>query len=504
VDPRSGEILDADVAIESMSSRAIRALRSQVITSPGTDGWADLLQIGTDGHVDGHARDARLCAHADQAAEQLSYALDVLAARGDVDPAGPEARQFVLDYLKDVTMHEVGHTLGLRHNFRASRIYSEEQISDPEFTRTHAFTGSVMEYAPINLPRPGEKGGTPFLSTLGPYDYWAIEYAYKTFPAATTPAAENEALEAIASRSGETELAYGTDEDNFLGIDPDSLHFDLGNDEVAFAKKRIDIAHDLFKRQESRALSPNENYAVLRRSLSYAVRDVGRAAGVLLRQIGGVRTLRDFPGTGRDPLQPVPAQQQRAALEVLAHDVLAADSFVVSSTLQRRLAPDYQERSDAALSGEGIVTTDFSLTQTVLELQRAVIAQLMSDGVAARILDSEGKAATKDEAFRLSDLYGRLERDIWGELSAHDDIPAARRELQREYVNRLARLLIYPGATTRADARSLLRAQSQDLLARIRVASKRKGLSEESRAHLADSADTLAQALSAKLQRAGV
>src|SRR5262249_48352522 len=161
-----------------------------------------LLQVGGDDATAGAAHDPRLCTHADEAAEQLSYALDVLAARGDVDPGSPEAQQFVLDYLKDVTMHEVGHTLGLRHNFRASRIYADSQLSDPEFTRTHALTGSVMEYAPINLARPGEQVAAPFQTTLGPYDYWAIEYAYKPIAHEQEPAE----LAKIASRSAEPEL----------------------------------------------------------------------------------------------------------------------------------------------------------------------------------------------------------------------------------------------------------------------------------------------------------
>jgi hypothetical protein len=86
---------------------------------------------------------------------------------------------------------------------------------------------------------------------------------------------------------------------------------DLGADPLAFAAKRLAIARDLFKRQESRELPPERDYAVLRRSLAFALNDVARAAGVLVRQLGGVRTLRDFPGSGRDPLQPVPADVQR-------------------------------------------------------------------------------------------------------------------------------------------------------------------------------------------------
>ncbi len=82
-------------------------------------------------------QDHRLCQHGALAAEQLGYALDVLEARGELDPDSPMAQQFVLDYVKQVVMHEIGHALGLRHNFRASRAYTEAQLSDPEFTRAH-------------------------------------------------------------------------------------------------------------------------------------------------------------------------------------------------------------------------------------------------------------------------------------------------------------------------------------------------------------------------------
>lgn len=502
VDPRSGEILDADIGFESLSSRNVRAVRSQILGRVATD-WPALMQLplaaaGEAGAAH-HPHDARTCLYADHAAEQLGYLLDVLEARGDLSPDSPLAQQFVLDYLKDTTMHEVGHTLGLRHNFRASRAYTERQLADEAFTREHGITGSVMEYAPFNLPRPGEKAGTASQLTLGPYDYWAIEYAYKPIEAAR----EEAELKRIASRSAEPLLAYGTDEDNFLGIDPEAIHFDLGADVLSFAKKRFDIARDLLARQEKRELKPNEDYSVLRRSVSYALRDVARAAGTLTRQIGGVRTLRDFPGSGRDPLAPVPAATQREALDLLARGLLAADSLKVSPTLQRRLAPDYLERTDAVFAGELAVATDFSPSQLVIDMQRTLLNQLMSDGLAVRLLDSEAKATRRGDAFPLSELYGRLSKDVWSELATGGDIPALRRELQREHLNRLAGLLLRPGALTRADARSLLRHEARGLLARINAAANRPGLSVEARAHLQDSADSLNEALGAKLQRSG-
>jgi hypothetical protein len=215
-----------------------------------------------------------------------------------------------------------------------------------------------------------------------------------------------------------------------------------------------------------------------------------------------VRTLRDHAGTGRDPLQPVPAAEQRAALDLLASGFLSADSFHVSPGLQRKLAIDYEERTDAVFRGEAMGSTDFSLATQVIDLQRTVLSHLLSDPVAGRLLDSEGRSPR--DALRLSELYTRIDRSIWSELSARGDISASRRELQREHVSRMANLLLRPASLSRADARSLMRAQAKALLARINAAVGRPGLSIEARAHLRDSADTLAQALSARLQRAGV
>ncbi|MBL8307123.1 MAG: zinc-dependent metalloprotease [Rubrivivax sp.] len=522
VDPRSGEILDADIAFEGLTVRSVRTLRTQVLPAPASahalahgpgqalPPFASPLQppveLAQAGLVP--AEFAR-CMHGMLGAEQLGYALDVMEARGELDPDSPLTQQFVQDYVKEAIMHEVGHALGLRHNFRASRAYTEAQLADAEFTRAFGTTGSVMEYNAVNLPRPGKTGGMPFQTTLGPYDYWAIEYAYKPMPAGTKPAAERAELQKIAARSSEPQLAFGTDEDIFFGLDPETIQLDLGNDPIAFAAKRLEIARDLFKRQESRTLPPDRDYAVLRRSLGYAIGDVYRSLGVLARQIGGVRTLRDFPGSGRDPLTPVPPALQRESLDLMAKAALAADGLNITPGLQRRLAPDYLDRAE--LIGDA---TDFALPQRLLDLQRAVLNFLMSDGIAARVLDNASKLDKPGEAFQLSEIYQRLNDDIWGELgkggTLSASIPPARRELQRSHVNRVAAALLRPSPLARADARGLVRSQARALLARLESAAtragvavpgRRGGIDADTRSHLADSIDTLKQALGAAVLR---
>ena len=511
-DPRSGEILDADVAIESMSSRLMRATRTQVLAPKAmNDGGVALPAFAEPFSFDKHAASHAYCTHGQMAAEQLSYALDVLEARGEMLTPEMTTQQFVLDYLKDTVMHEVGHALGLRHNFRASRVYSEEQLSDPEFTREHGTSGSVMEYNPINLAAPGARAGVPFQLTLGPYDLWAIEYAYRPMPPGTSAVDEDAALLRIASRSDEPLLAYGSDEDSAFGLDPETVQWDLGADPLAFAAKRLAIARDLFQRQETRVLPGDQDYAVLRRSLSFALGDTFRAVGVLVRHIGGVRTLRDFPGTGRDPLQPVTADVQRSALDLIAKTVLSVDGLHLSPALQRRLAPDYFDRLEVA------VPTDYAVPQRLLELQRAVLAYLLSDTVAARVLDSVEKVDKPREAFRLSDLYARLSADVWSELNSNGDFSSARRDLQRDHATRLSLAVLRPTGGQRADARSLMRLHAQQLLSRIDMRLNRgakpaikpttkpaPALDVETRAHLQESAELLRQALSARVVRVGV
>ena len=152
-------------------------------------------------------------------------------------------------------MHEVGHTLGLRHNFRASRVYTRAAARRPgvhEGARHHRLGDGVRADQPQRRRRAARalrhavQRHARALRLLG--DRVRLQAA----AAGLSAADERAALEKIAGRSAEPMLAYGTDEDNFLGIDPETLQFDLGSDVIAFAKKRIAIAQELLKRQETR------------------------------------------------------------------------------------------------------------------------------------------------------------------------------------------------------------------------------------------------------------
>ena len=330
-DGRTGEILDAAVAIPELWARGDRRLvREDLNTAsawPAFDATKRALGL-----------DPRACTFATDALAEVEFGLDLLVARGEMAPDGPDAEAFVLASLKEVTMHEVGHTLGLRHNFRASTVYPLDRLSDPEFTRANGLAGSVMDYQPVNLAPHGERQGQYHQSTLGPYDYWAIEYAYTPLE----PATEAQDLARIAAR-GATDplLAFSSDQESAAGIDPAASVFDFGDDPLAYLALRLKLSRELWARLATRQLEPGQPYDALRRGFDSGLRQAARAAQLATKYVGGVTYVRDFAGSGRNPLTPVPPERQRAALALLSEAVFSADSFRFPPEFLQRMGVDY-------------------------------------------------------------------------------------------------------------------------------------------------------------------
>ena len=435
---------------------------------------------------------------------EVGFALDLLAARGDIDPDSPEAEAIVLDQLKFVVTHEVGHTLGLAHNFRSSTIYTLDQLEDAEFTKVNGLSGSVMDYSALNIAPKGRKQGQYAMTTIGPYDFWAIEYAYKPLD----PATEKGDLLKIASRSKEPQLAFANDIDAGIGpvegMDPEVTRYDLGSDPLAFAERRMLLSRELWDRLQERKLKPGEQFDLLRRNFISANAQVALASTVAAKYVGGVVHLRDHADTGRAALNPVPAAKQRMALKLITDGLFRAESFKFKPEFVARLVPDQFDRWMGLTTGSGnlaaITNPDVSISGAVLALQRGALDLLMADGVAARIIDAPSKMTDARQAFALSELYDTLQGAIWSELKIGGDINPLRRNLQREHLRRVVNALIRPAATTPADARSLQRLNAQQLQAQIRAAMGKAG-NKESRAHLSESLDILTEALKAPLQR---
>ncbi len=490
-DPRTGEILDADIGMSDVFARGARRMVAEDIGKPHV---FDAGHHGAMSHSLGQQNLFMQCGYMAEKAHDMHFALDLLDARG-MDSA--EAETVAQAYVFDVIMHEVGHTLGFRHNFRSSTIYSVKQIQDPAFTKVNGLAGSVMDYNPFNLATKGEKQGEYVMSTLGPYDYLAVEYAYKPL----NPATEKQDLAAIAAKATtDPLLAYATDEDAgfgnlFFGIDPDVSRFDMGTDPLEYYKKSMTLSRELWDRVQNLQLQPGESYERLTRSFASGFRSYARTAPLVAKYVGGVKHLRDRAGTNRALYEPTPAPRQREALQLLTDGLFRADSFKFRPEFISRISIDHFDRRAA--------NPDISVGNSVMNLQRSVLDVLMADQVAQRLIDSQEKVANPGALFKLSELYSTLQSAIWSELKNGSDISAMRRNLQRDHVKRIAGALLRPTGTTPADAKSLQRENAKTLAAAIR-ATAAKPMSVEARAHLNESLNTLDEALKANMQRAGV
>ena len=490
VDPRSGEILDADIGMSDVFARGARRQVAEDFARPLA---GDVAQPAAEAYNAPllAQRGFLTCDYMEQASNEIAFSFDLLEARG-LDMSSPEADTVAQDYVKAVIMHEVGHTLGLRHNFRASTVYTMKQIGDADFTKKNGLTGSVMDYTPFNIALKGEKQAEYTMSTLGPYDYWAIEYAYKPMSAAS----EKGELSRIASRSTEPLLAFATDEDvgggGTIGIDPDANVFDLGADPLEYYRKRMKLSRELWDRLQTAKLAPGESYERLMRSFQAGFAQLSRVAPMAAKYVGGVKHVRDYAGGDRALYTPTPIARQKEALAMITNDLFQVDSFRFKPEFVSRLAIDQYARPR---------NPDISIQTAVLRLQGSVLDQLMSEPVAARLLDSPEKVADRSKLLKLSDLYDSLHASIWSELKTGREITPMRRNLQREHLHRVTTVLVKGSPTMPADARSLEREDAIQLQAEIRAALSKEGLSKESRAHLHESLDTLTEALKAPMLR---
>ncbi len=484
VDPRTGEILDADIGIGEFWSRMLRAQRR------------DELPVASS-ETNPFGSDASGMAHTVTASDMadLGFGMDLLEARLDLDPESPEVESYILAFMKDLVTHEVGHTLGLRHNFKASSVYTEAQLQDPAFTQKNGIAGSVMEYNALNLALEGQKQGDYVQATLGPWDYWVIEYGYKPI----APEKEAEELEAIAARGAKDPLlAYSTDEDAGFGgpqegMDPDVNRRDLGSDPLAFAQKRVQLSRELWNRLQNQPMKKGQDFDRRRTVFMGALNQVSNATIMASKYIGGVSFVYDGPESGNLPLRPVPGSRQREALKLLEQAIFNVDAFRFKPEFVATLVPN-------SLTRRGNPAPDPSLSQIVSGVHQRLLQQLYQPVVAQRILDTPDKVQNPKEAFRLSELYDGLQSAIWSELKTGKDVGLMRRNLQREHLNILAHQVLR-GNGAPADARALARQGLKTLQAQLKAAMVKPAMSKEAKAHFADCLATLEESLKASLQR---
>ena len=521
-DPRTGQILDADVVIDDAFLRAYQyelEILGRRVSDPEPGEPGEPREAGEDDHapggfgahptIDDHALDHEYGhehAHGPHCGHEAALAMQSTMLRLGADIAGERVPDRLLgELIKKVVTHEVGHALGLRHNFKASSWLDLDEIKRRRDETDLPTSASVMDYSPLlyfagdnvselrHITDPG----------LGPYDRWAIEYGYR--PVADEP--EEEMLAAIASRSADPALAYAPDEDTHLSLRPDpyTARWDMGDDPIAWSRSRLELTDELLENFQHWAIDEDEPAYYARSVFNAVFRQRFSGMANVAKLVSGQEFSRSRAG---DPGAPaaftmIPDETRREAIAFLGKTVFASDHYDFDPGLLNRLAPvrwkDWATRS--------VTRLDWPLHRFVLNAQTTPLRTLVSPPVLERMYDAERKV--QGDRLTTVEVLERVTDTIWSELAdppVDDDEPtidSLRRNLQNQHLDFLQNYA-EPGRRYYApsDIHRQVRYELRELGRDIRGYLDQHGqqLDRPTRAHLFEAASRIERALAAQYE----
>ncbi len=423
VNPKTGQILGADITIEwkpvaLFPGDAVYTDRMASITEPqeATDElFNKLLPQNQYNHW-------KQCNIGKYAMQQFASGFTMMQLAG----ASPEdEKEFNRQFMFYLVLHEMGHTLGLNHNMKASSILSPAEVNNKSITSKIGLMGSVMDYPSVNVTSDKSKQGDYYTTKVGPYDSWAIEYGYSEF----SPAEEDAKLNTIASRSNEPYLAFGNDADDMRspgnGIDPRVMVNDMSNDMVAYAEDRYKFVNATIPRLVTKFGKEGESYAGIRgryNLLNFERRSMSQAVA---NYIGGVYVDRSFIGQnkGSKPFTVVPVAYQKKAMDLLIRYIFAPNAFDTDAQLFQYL--QFQRRGYNFFGN----TEDPKLQNIILGIQITALQSILNSTTLSRINNSGLYGNTYSVADVMSDLAnGIFKADLGGAVNLY------RQNLQMEFV----------------------------------------------------------------------
>lgn len=357
---------------------------------------------------------------------------------------------FVGPLLADLVAHEVGHTLGLRHNFKASSLRTLEEINSKEVKGVLPFASSVMDYNPINYRyEVGDVQGDYTMIDIGPYDYWAIQYGYTL---------NDGELDKILKRCSEPELQYATDEDT-SGPDPYARRYDFGKDPLTHANEQMKLVKLYRGRLLDKFVKEGDSWAKARRGYELTLGLQMRSVSMMANWVGGAFVNRDKKGDpgNRVPVEVVPAKDQRDALNFVIETTFRDDAYGLTPEILERLGVDkwIDGSGSAGLSAEAT----WPIHDRVLDMQASALTLLMNPTTLRRVYDNEMRLRQETEALTLPELLSTITSSVWTELEqpcpdGRNDrnpmISSLRRNLQREHLQRLVDLILEDAPSTAA------------------------------------------------------
>jgi hypothetical protein len=459
VNPKTGQILGSDITVEWFSGSAT-PIFDELYSGPS---YENLKFPGMD------INNGVMCTLAGELKSQFTAGLTTLEAAGAPESEIKEMHKQFLTYL---IMHEMGHTLGLNHNMKASQMLSPAELNNKELTRRIGLQGSVMDYPAINVALDRSKQGDYYTTKAGPYDLWAIEFGYKGF---SNDADEKSGINKILARSTEPYLAFGNDADDMRApgkaIDPRVNVNDMSNDPIGYAEDRYKLVNSIMPKLLTKYAKPGQSYQELRARYGTLNGQRANMTASVSRFIGGVYVDRSFPeqNSPNKPFTPVPAATQKKAMELLSKYVFAPDAYKEDAQVFPYL--QNQRRGYNFFNG----TEDYKITANLNNHGASALAHILHPTTLQRVTNSRMYGNTYSVADVMSDLTkGIFDADMAGNVNVY------RQYLQTTLVKNLAWLVTSEQGVdevTKAGARYTLKKIKAKLAAAPATAN------EETKAH---------------------
>lgn len=349
----------------------------------------------------------------------------------------PQARKMKFDdelmgqLIRFVSSHEIGHTLGLRHNFGSSATVPVEKLRDKQWVEKNGHTPSIMDYARFNYVAQPEDNITAkgIFPRIGDYDLWAIEWGYKWLPEYNTP--EEEAAYSnqniIKRISANKRLAFGTESDP---NDPRNQNEDLGDNAMLASAYGIKNLKRILPNILTWSKEPNEGYQNAKTFYGEVIGQYGRYMGHVAKNVGGIYSTPKTVEEKGGMFQPVSFARQKEAMTFLNVQLFATPTWLINKELIER--------------------TGVNPVEVFQGVQKSTLAKLQNANTISKLISDE--ALNGNKAYTSFNLFSDLKSGIWSELSSHKTIDVYRRNLQKAYVDNMIKLISAPAASTGGSA----------------------------------------------------
>jgi hypothetical protein len=375
-------------------------------------------------------------------------------------PSDPRAQKLPLpddlmgDLVRYVVAHEVGHTIGLRHNFIATNSYPVESYRDPEFTNKYGTEASIMDYGRFNyIAQPGDNARN--IPLIAPYDNFAIEWGYREFDRSHSPEEDLPFLNKIAERQLDDPMLRfgGGREFGSVGSgDPRARGEDLGDDPILATTYGLKNIEYIMSYLVEATGEKDKDYSQLKIMYSEVLDQMFRELNHVAALVGGIEIENYVYGQSPEVFKPTSRAKQKAAVQFLIKNGFHTPDYVIREDIVTRIGMH-------------------GVTDKISSNQSQILFSILNSNTANRMIDLDASGL---ENYSLVELFNDLQDGIFSELNSSDpDIDIFRRNLQRAYVERLI-TFITPKSATGNDMQAISRGKLVELEKSLQKQIKKK------------------------------